>query len=87
VYVREGAGFAVVGSKAGQPTNPAWFHNVMANPDTTVQVGAERTNVHARLATDEEHARVWPQFVAFGYDFYQRLATGRTIPVVILEPR
>src|SRR5689334_895429 len=80
---------AVVASKAGQPTNPAWFHNLMAHPDTTIQLGAEVRGVHARLATGEERERLWPKFQANypSYDFYERLAEGRRIPVVILEPR
>ena len=78
----------VVASKAGQPTNPAWFHNLMANPDTTIQVGSEVRNVHARVASNEERARLWPEFVSFfaGYEFYARNAESRTIPIVILEP-
>jgi F420H(2)-dependent quinone reductase len=89
MYHREGDVFAIVASKAGQPTNPAWFHNLRANPDTTIQVGAEIHHVHARVATDEERARLWPEFVAFfpGYEFYERNAPNRRIPVVILEPR
>jgi hypothetical protein len=46
-------------------------------------------SVHARVATDEERNALWPKFVAFypGYDFFQRNARGRRIPIVILEPR
>lgn len=80
---------AVVASKGGQPTHPAWFHNLKANPDTTIQIGSELRDVRARVATDEERARLWPKFVALypGYDFLQRLASGRKIPIVILDPR
>jgi deazaflavin-dependent oxidoreductase (nitroreductase family) len=80
---------AVVASKAGQPTNPAWFHNLIAHPDTTIQLGVERRSVRARVATDDERERLWPKFQANypSYDFYERLAKGRRIPVVILEPR
>src|SRR3954469_3272900 len=42
---REGDSFVIAASKAGQPTNPAWFHNVMANPETTIQIGRERRAV------------------------------------------
>jgi F420H(2)-dependent quinone reductase len=63
-YHQHGDALAVVGSKAGQPTNPAWFHNLMANSDTTIQIGAEVRGVHARLATDEEREQLWPQLVA-----------------------
>jgi deazaflavin-dependent oxidoreductase (nitroreductase family) len=76
-------------SKGGQPTHPAWFHNVKTNPDTTIQIDSVVRAVRARVATDEERARLWPEFVAPypGYDFLQRLAQRRKIPVVILDPR
>ena len=69
---------AVVASKAGQPTNPAWFHNLKANPDTTIQIGREVRSVRARVATDEERERLWPQFVAFypGYEFFAAQRQG-----------
>jgi deazaflavin-dependent oxidoreductase (nitroreductase family) len=89
IYHESGETLAVTASKGGQPTHPAWFHNLKANPDTTIQVGPEVRRVRARLATDEERAGLWPEFVAFypGYDYLQRLADGRRIPIVILEPR
>jgi deazaflavin-dependent oxidoreductase (nitroreductase family) len=89
MYHKDGEAIAVAASKAGQPTHPAWFHNLKANPDTTIQIGAKVEEVHARVATEEEHERLWPQFVAFypGYEFFQRNAKGRTIPIVILDPR
>jgi deazaflavin-dependent oxidoreductase (nitroreductase family) len=89
MYHREGEVVAVAASKAGQPSHPAWFHNLRAHPDTTVQIGPVLRRVHARVASDEERERLWPQFVAFypGYEFYRRHAEGRTIPIVILEPR
>ena len=89
MYHEEGDVVAVVASKGGQPTNPAWFHNLKANPDTTIQIGSVARRVRARVATHEERDRLWPQFVAFypGYDFFQRNAKDRKIPIVILEPR
>ncbi len=89
MYHEDGDSIAVVASKAGQPRHPAWFHNLRANPDTTIQIGAVAREVRARVATDEERDRLWPQFVALfpGYDFYQRHAKGRKIPIVILDPR
>jgi F420H(2)-dependent quinone reductase len=89
MYHQDGDVVAVVASKAGQPTHPAWFHNLKANPDTTIQVGAAVHNVRARVATDEERERLWPKFVGFypGYDFYQQNAKNRKIPIVILYPR
>ncbi|HTZ85983.1 MAG TPA: nitroreductase family deazaflavin-dependent oxidoreductase [Solirubrobacteraceae bacterium] len=89
MYHEDGDLVAVVASKAGQPTHPAWFHNLKANPDTRIQIGSAVRNVRARVASDEERDRLWPRFVAFypGYDFFQRNAKGREIPIVILDPR
>jgi deazaflavin-dependent oxidoreductase (nitroreductase family) len=89
MYHEHGDAFVIAGSKGGQPTNPAWFHNLMANPGTTIQIGPEVHEVHARLATDEERGALWKELVEMfpGYDFYQRNAKGRKIPIVILDPR
>jgi deazaflavin-dependent oxidoreductase (nitroreductase family) len=79
-------GFAVFGSKAGAPTNPAWLHNLVANPDTVVEVGDETIPVHARVAEGEEHDRIWERQKRDNPNFaeYERLTT-RPIPVVVLE--
>jgi deazaflavin-dependent oxidoreductase (nitroreductase family) len=88
VYHDDGETIAVVASKAGQPTNPAWFHNLMAHPETTVQIGREVRPVRARLATELECERLWPQFLAFypGYAAFRERAHPRIIPIVVLEP-
>jgi F420H(2)-dependent quinone reductase len=89
MYHVDGEAIAVVASKAGRPTNPAWFHNLMANPETTVQIGTEVRAVRARLATEEERERLWPEFLAFypGYAAFRERARPRIIPIVLLEPR
>ena len=51
LYVRDGDDLVVVASKGGFPKHPAWYHNLMANSDTTVQVGTEKRPVHARTAS------------------------------------
>jgi deazaflavin-dependent oxidoreductase (nitroreductase family) len=88
VYIEDGDNLVIVASKGGAPRHPAWFHNLRAHPDTTVQVGPRTRAVRARVAGDEERARLWPRVVAAyaGYDAYQR-HTSRTIPLVVLEPR
>jgi deazaflavin-dependent oxidoreductase (nitroreductase family) len=88
LYTADGDDLVLVASKGGYPKNPAWFYNLMANPDTTIQVGAERRAVHARKANAKERARLWPMVVnTFGpYEDYAR-RTEREIPLVILEPR
>jgi deazaflavin-dependent oxidoreductase (nitroreductase family) len=87
-YLDDGDDFVIVASKGGHPHNPAWFHNLRAHPDTTIQVGHRRLSVHARVATKAERERLWPKVVALygGYDTYQH-RTDREIPLVILEPR
>ena len=88
LYIRDGDDVVIVASKGGHPKHPAWFHNLRANPDTTVQIGSERRPVHSRVATPEERERLWPTVVAAYGDYarYQR-RTGREIPLVILERR
>ena len=87
-YLRDGDDFVIVASKGGHPSNPGWFYNLRANPDTTIQVGSKRRPVHARVATPEERTRLWPKVVEVygGYAGYQK-RTDREIPLVILEPR
>ena len=84
----DGDDLVLVASKGGYPKNPAWFHNLKANPDTVVQVGREHRPVHARVATPEERERLWPRVVEnySGYADYQE-RTERQIPLVILERR
>jgi deazaflavin-dependent oxidoreductase (nitroreductase family) len=89
VYRSDGDSLAIIASKAGQPTNPAWFHNLMANPETTVQIGSEVRPVRARIATEGEGERFWAEFIAVypSYAGYRERAHPRVIPIVILEPR
>ena len=88
LYVQDGDDVAVIASKGGSPRNPAWFHNLRAHPDTTVQLGTERRAVRARVARPDERERLWPKAVEAygGYRGYQE-RTEREIPVVVLEPR
>ena len=88
VYVRDGEDLVLVASKGGHPKHPAWFHNLRANPEATVQVGSERRAVRARVAKRNERSRLWPKAVKTyrGYRGYQE-RTEREIPVFILEPK
>jgi len=89
VYRADGESLAIIASKAGQPSHPAWFHNLMANPETTVQIGREVRPVRARLASEAESERFWPEFIAAypSYATYRERAHPRVIPIVILDPR
>ena len=88
LYTRDGDDLIIVASKGGHPKNPAWYHNLRANPNTEIQVGSERRKVHAREADDEERKQLWPKVVAQygGYAGYQK-RTGRRIPLIVLERR
>ncbi len=88
LYFEDGENLVVIASKGGFPRHPAWFHNLQASADVTVQVGTKRRQVRARVADPVERQRLWPKAVETyqGYDDYQERA-GREIPVVILEPR
>ena len=78
---------AVFASKAGQPTNPDWYHNLVAHPDVTAEIGTETRHFRARTAPSEERAPIWAEqkqdYPGFaGYE----TKTTREIPVVILDP-
>ncbi|MFV2102874.1 nitroreductase family deazaflavin-dependent oxidoreductase [Micromonospora sp. LOL_024] len=86
IYGRSGDGYVVVASQGGDPRHPAWYLNLLAEPEVQVQVGAERFTARARTASAEEKARLWPVMADIwpAYDDYQA-KTGRDIPVVLLE--
>jgi deazaflavin-dependent oxidoreductase (nitroreductase family) len=78
---------ALVASRGGMGAHPAWYLNIEAEPRAVVQVGAERRDVVARLATDEERAELWPRLTAAyrHFDAYTE-RTDRVIPVLVLSP-
>ncbi|MBK5232711.1 MAG: nitroreductase family deazaflavin-dependent oxidoreductase [Thermoleophilia bacterium] len=88
LYMDDGDDVFIVASKGGYEKSPGWFYNLKANPDTEVQIGSEHRKVHARVATAEEHERLWPEAVKV-YPSYQQYQdrTKREIPLVILEKR
>lgn len=86
VYQADGDRLVVFGSKGGAPTHPDWFHNLLANPDVTVEVGTETQARRARVAEGDEHERLWSNQKRLmpGFADYEANTT-RQIPVVILE--
>ena len=89
VYQQVGDDWAVFASFAGAPVDPAWYHNLMAQPETTIEVGTETIAVHAREAEGVERDRIWEKQKADapGFADYEVKAGDRIIPVVILERR
>ena len=86
VYTRDGERYVVIASKGGAPTHPSWYHNLVANPDVTLEVLGERFPARARVAEGEEHERLYTAQAELmpGFAEYQRRTT-RKIPVVVLD--
>jgi len=86
VHTRDGDRYVVIASKGGAPTNPAWYHNLVASPIVTVEIGPEKFKARATVAQGEERDRLFNAQAALmpGFAQYQRNTTRR-IPVVVLE--
>ena len=87
-YLEDEGQYVIFASKGGAPTNPAWYHNLKAHPQTTIEVGKQTVAVTAHEARGEERDRLFttqaersPQFAE-----YQQ-GTDRVIPVLVLTPR
>lgn len=86
LYLREVDTVYVIASKQGSAAHPAWYHNLVAHPAVTLEVGGERWDARARVLIGAERDRVYAAQVAsypFFADYQQR--TARTIPVVAIE--
>ncbi|MEO7351220.1 MAG: nitroreductase family deazaflavin-dependent oxidoreductase [Marmoricola sp.] len=88
MYLAVGDGFAVFASKAGADTNPDWYHNLVAHPEASAEVGTETIDVTARVLDEAERQPIWQE----QKDKYPGFAeyeskTSRVIPVVMLERR
>lgn len=88
MYMPDNGRYVIFASKAGAPENPAWYHNLKANPETRVEVGDQTIEVVAEEAQGEERDRLFnaqaeasPQFA----DYQEK--TARKIPVIILSPK
>ena len=88
VYLPDGDRFVVFATKGGAPTNPHWYHNLMATRDVEVEVGTETIPVRAReIQEEDERANLYARQVGRRPDFgeYPK-RTSRRIPVIALEP-
>ena len=87
LYVMDGEGFVIIASKGGAPTHPAWYLNLIANPDATVEVGDREVRVRAEEVHGEDKTRLWQKMVEMypTYDDYQT-KTEREIPLLVLHP-
>lgn len=87
LYVEHEGRYLVVASNAGQDHHPAWWLNLKARPEASVQIAGGTVTVRARQAGPEEAARLWPVVLASFRQFESyRQGTDREIPLVVLEP-
>lgn len=89
VYLPDGDRYVIIASKGGAPTNPDWYHNLLANPDVEVEVGSETIPVRATvIEDDEERTALYARQVERREGFADYLKkTDRRIPVIALERR
>jgi deazaflavin-dependent oxidoreductase (nitroreductase family) len=87
LYVMDGEDFVIIASKGGASTHPAWYLNLRANPEATVEIGDREVRVRAEETDAEEKARLWQKMVEMypTYDDYQK-RTEREIPLLVLRP-
>lgn len=88
LYLRDGADLAVVASYGGDDRFPAWYHNLVANPEVSAEVDGKKVQLRASVADAATRARLWPELLTMykTYESYQK-KTDREIPVVLLSPR
>lgn len=85
--VEHGGSYAVIASKGGAPTNPAWYNNLVANPEVQLQDGPTKRDYVAREVAGDERAAWWDRAVEAWPDYAQyQTRTDRLIPVFVLDP-
>jgi deazaflavin-dependent oxidoreductase (nitroreductase family) len=87
VHDRDGDSLVIFGTRGGAPTHPDWYHNLVANPDVTAEIGTETLPFRARVAEGEERDRLWSrqkELMPVFADYEAK--TTRQIPVIVLEP-
>ena len=88
MYVPDGDRLLIIASNAGAPKHPDWYHNLLAHPQVTVEVGSETFETTATVAEGEERQRLWAMIVE-RYPFFaeHQAKISRQIPIVILKRR
>ncbi len=84
----DGDDLLIVASKGGAPEHPAWYHNLLAHPDTVIEYGSETIPVRAEVVPDAERESLWPRLISVmpGFQAYQDKIARRT-PIVRLTRR
>jgi deazaflavin-dependent oxidoreductase (nitroreductase family) len=84
-YLADGDRYVIIASYAGAPHNPPWYHNLLAQPDVSVEVGSERFEVHAEVVPESQRTELYRKMASIMPPFaeYERKTT-RKIPVIAL---
>jgi deazaflavin-dependent oxidoreductase (nitroreductase family) len=86
VYSRDADRIVIIASKAGSPKNPDWYHNLVAHPTPTVEIGTEKFQARVTVTSGAERERLFNQQAALMPQFNEyRNKTTRQIPVIVLE--
>lgn len=86
MYVPHERGFILVASQGGAPKHPAWYYNLVKNPEVEITYEGRTLNLTARRVDEDEKAALWPTCIEYypPYEQYQR-RTERQIPVFLCE--
>lgn len=85
-FSRDGDRIVIIASKSGADTNPSWYHNIVANPVVTIEVGVEKFEARATVANAADRRRLYDAHAAINPGFLEyELKTSRTIPVIELQ--
>jgi len=85
VYLADGERYVIIASKGGAPTHPGWYHNVVAHPEVTVEVGSEKFQARVEVVQEPDRAKLYEK-VSTLYPFFGEYEkkTTRVIPVLVL---
>lgn len=86
-YLEHEGAYAVIASNAGFEANPAWYHNLLSNPQVTIQIQDKHLEAIAERVDPKLRQQLWTKLVerAPGYGAYEKRTT-REIPIVLLQP-
>jgi deazaflavin-dependent oxidoreductase (nitroreductase family) len=88
MYQQVGDSYAIFASRGGAPSNPDWYYNLAAHPDTTIEMDTDTIRVRARVANPDEREPIWSKQKKDvpGFAEYEKTAAPRVIPVILLDP-
>ncbi len=86
MFLKVGEEYLTIASNAGKDNHPAWYHNIVANPGVTVEVGTEKFEATARAAEEPERSTLYAKMVAVnpGFGDYEK-GTSRIIPTIVIS--